>query len=74
MSVAYDHYPELHALIEQLSPKQAEELRRHALRLVVTDDAPPHRLSFTGIGASANPHLAGEAKEIIRRELRGMDA
>jgi hypothetical protein len=73
MSVAHDHYPELHDLIERLRPEQAEELRRHALRLVGEDDQQPrHRLSFTGIGASTNPHLAAQAKQIIRTELRGV--
>jgi hypothetical protein len=74
MSVGYDHYPELHALIERLQPEQADELRRHALRLVGADEVPPaHRLSFTGIGVSANQHLGAEAKQIIRRDLRGVD-
>ncbi|WP_330281472.1 hypothetical protein [Streptomyces sp. NBC_00588] len=33
MTSAYD-YRELHELIDRLEPEQAEELRRHALRLV----------------------------------------
>ncbi|KJY36818.1 hypothetical protein [Streptomyces sp. NRRL S-495] len=74
MSVAHDHYPELHDLIDRLDPEQAEEVRRHALRLVGEGEAPPrHRLSFTGIGVSANPDLGSEAKRIIRSELRGVD-
>jgi hypothetical protein len=31
-----------------------------------------HRLSFTGVGTSTNPHLAAQAKQIIRTELRGI--
>ncbi|MCP2320715.1 hypothetical protein APR12_006098 [Nocardia amikacinitolerans] len=34
MSVAYDHYPELHRLIEQLPPESAPEARAVLLRLV----------------------------------------
>ncbi len=72
MSVAHEHYPDLHGLIEQLSPEQADELRRHALRLVNDDESRSHRLSFTGTGSSSNAHLAAEAKQIIRRELHGI--
>ncbi|WP_328957306.1 hypothetical protein [Kitasatospora purpeofusca] len=74
MSVAHDHYPELHDLTDRLDPEQAEEVRRHALRLVGEGEVPPrHRLSFTGTGVSANPDLGSEAKRIIRSELRGVD-
>jgi hypothetical protein len=76
MSVAYDHFPELHRLIDRLDEQQAEDVRRYALHLVgapeVSDGA--HRLGFTGIGSSDNPHLAAQAKDIIRRELRGTDS
>ncbi|MFB7376043.1 hypothetical protein ACFC6U_04415 [Kitasatospora purpeofusca] len=74
MSVAHDHYPELHDLIDRLDPEQAEEVRRHALRPVGEGEVPPrHRLSFTSTGVSANPDLGSEAKRIIRSELRGVD-
>ncbi|MFB8199183.1 hypothetical protein [Kitasatospora purpeofusca] len=74
MSVAHDHYPELHDLIDRLDPEQAEEVRRHALRLVGEGEVPPrHRLSFTSTGVSADPDLGSEAKRIIRSELRGVD-
>jgi hypothetical protein len=43
MSLAYDHYPELHALVDRLRPDKADEARRSLLRLV-EDDAPPARL------------------------------
>ncbi|MGI8816483.1 MAG: hypothetical protein ACR2G2_14730 [Pseudonocardia sp.] len=75
MSTADDCYPELHRLIDRLSPTQADELRRHALRLVNSDqDDEPHRLSFTAVGSSPNPHLGAQAKQVIRTELRGTDA
>ncbi|MEV4240980.1 MULTISPECIES: hypothetical protein [unclassified Nocardia] len=34
MSVAYDHYPELHRLVEQLRPEVAPAAREALLRLV----------------------------------------
>lgn len=34
MSVAYSHYPELHALVDRLRPERADEARRTLLRLV----------------------------------------
>lgn len=34
MSVAHDHYPELHDLVERLRPNQADQARRALLRLV----------------------------------------
>lgn len=71
MSVAYDHYPDLHRLVDRLEPDQADKLRRYALRLVGdTAEQPSHRLSFTGIAASDNPDLAADAKKIIYTELR----
>jgi hypothetical protein len=41
MSVAYDHYPELHDLIERLRPENADQARRALLRLVEDPAAPP---------------------------------
>jgi hypothetical protein len=77
MSVAYDHNPELHRIVDRLDPQQADEVSAYALRLIKggKDERrePPHRLSFTGIGSSDNPNLAAEAKDIIRRELRGLN-
>ena len=43
MSVAYDHYPELHRLIERLRPDAEPEARRALLRLVESE--PDERLS-----------------------------
>ncbi|MFG2255160.1 hypothetical protein [Streptomyces mirabilis] len=45
MSVAHDHYPELHALVERLTPDQADEARRALLRLVEPDETPAPRLA-----------------------------
>ena len=43
MSAAYDHYPELHALVDRLRPENADEARRVLLRLV-QGDGPRTRL------------------------------
>lgn len=40
MSVAYGHYPELHALVDRLRPETADEARRTLLRLVQGDGRP----------------------------------
>lgn len=48
MSVAYDHYPELHRLIECLKPEQAEQVRAHVLRLVKSDEQ-EHGLRVLGV-------------------------
>ncbi|MFB6892978.1 hypothetical protein ACFCX4_27125, partial [Kitasatospora sp. NPDC056327] len=73
MGVADDRCAELHDLIDRLDPEQAEEVRRHALRLVGAGETPPrHRLSFTGTGVSAKPDPGAESKRIVRAELRGV--
>lgn len=41
MSVAYDHYPELHDLVERLRPEKADQARRALLRLVDDPQAAP---------------------------------
>lgn len=65
-------YDDLHEMIDRLAPEQAEELRRHALRLVNT--SPPSRFrvlrSFDG---PATP-LGANAKDIVRDELGEADA
>ncbi|MBH0780992.1 hypothetical protein [Nocardia bovistercoris] len=43
MSVAYDHYPELHRLVEQLRPETAPAAREALLKLVRDDE--PDRLA-----------------------------
>ncbi|MBF6286276.1 hypothetical protein FEK35_06810 [Nocardia cyriacigeorgica] len=40
MSVAYDHYPELHRLVEQLRPEAAPAARAALLRLVGAEEDP----------------------------------
>ncbi len=37
MSVAHNHYPELHALVDRLAPERTADARRALLRLVVAD-------------------------------------
>ncbi|AJE85191.1 MULTISPECIES: hypothetical protein [Streptomyces] len=81
MSIAHDHYPELHRLIDQLRPDQAEAVRSVVLHLVVdntgiTENAaeePParrRRLSFAG-SLEAEPDLATRSSEILREGLGG---
>ncbi len=43
MTAAYDHYPELHRLVEQLRPETAPAAREALLRLV--QDPTPNRLA-----------------------------
>jgi hypothetical protein len=43
MSVAYDHYPELHDPVERLRPEKADQARRALLRLVEDPQAAPAR-------------------------------
>ncbi|MFC0600546.1 hypothetical protein [Streptomyces palmae] len=81
MSVAHDHYPELHRLIDRLRPAQAEAVRSVVLQLVVDntrDDAVGdegsatqprrRRLSFAG-AIEAEPDLATRSSDILRQEL-----
>ncbi|MEU6732005.1 hypothetical protein ABZ929_02180 [Streptomyces physcomitrii] len=84
MSIAHDHYPELHRLIDQLRPDQAEAVRSVVLHLVVdntettgttenTGEEPParrRRLSFAG-SLEAEPDLATRSSEILREGLGG---
>jgi hypothetical protein len=66
MSVAYDHYPELHGLIERLSPDQASEVRTHVLRLVQTDNS--QGLRVLAVFDGPDEDLGAQSEEIIRRE------
>jgi hypothetical protein len=75
------HYDDLHRLVDQLNPGQADALRAVALQLVTTQPASPeprtgedggtsemarHRvLSIAGI-ISAEPDLAERSEEILR--------
>ncbi|WP_158711018.1 hypothetical protein [Streptomyces albus] len=71
MTAAHD-YSDLHDLIERLEPEQAEELRRHALRLVKEPPASRFRVlrSFDG----PPEDLGARAKHIAREELGEADA
>ncbi|MBT2397616.1 hypothetical protein [Streptomyces sp. ISL-100] len=83
MSVASDHYPELHRLIDRLRPEQAEAVRSVVLQLVVDNTPAPEpaapteaqrrrRLSFGG-AIEAEPDLATRSSDILREELGGTD-
>lgn len=67
VSAAHD-YSDLHQLIDQLEPDQADELRQHALRLVGAAGARFKVLrSFEGpatdLGARARPLMRAEIGE-----------
>ncbi|MCP3819859.1 hypothetical protein NLX86_17695 [Streptomyces sp. A3M-1-3] len=79
MSVAPDHHPELHRLIDRLRPEQAEAVPSVVLQLVV-DNTPAdeaaapaeqqrrRRLPFGG-PIEAEPDLATRSSDILRKEL-----
>ena len=70
MTAAHD-YSDLHELIDRLEPDQAEELRKHALRLVRPTGGPFRVLrSFDG----PRTDLGARAREVIRAELDHGDA
>ncbi|NJQ00041.1 hypothetical protein [Streptomyces zingiberis] len=71
MTAAYD-YSDLHDLIERLEPEQAEELRRHALRLVKTPPASRFRVLRSFDGPAED--VGARAKGIVREELGETDA
>ncbi|MET9381608.1 hypothetical protein ABZY09_11045 [Streptomyces sp. NPDC002928] len=70
MTSAYD-YSELHELIDHLEPEQAEELRRHALRLVK-----PAPIRFRILRSFDGPatDLGARAKDVVRAEIGEGDA
>ncbi|MFZ3557623.1 hypothetical protein [Streptomyces sp. BH055] len=70
MKSAYD-YSDLHQLIDRLEPEQAEEVRRHALRLVK-----PAASRFRILRSFDGPptDLASRAKEVVREEIGEDDA
>lgn len=68
---AAHNYRDLHELIDRLDPAQAEELRRHALRLV--KDAPSRfRVLRTFEGPEVD--LGARAKEILDLQFGKGDA
>jgi len=70
VTAAHD-YSDLHELIDSLEPDQAEELRKHALKL-----AKPTRGRFKVLRVFSGPstELGARAKQIIRAEPRQGDA
>ncbi|MFG1874114.1 hypothetical protein ACGFIV_04675 [Sphaerisporangium sp. NPDC049003] len=76
---AAPNYQDLHALVDQLRPDQAQELRAVALRLVKSNEAAEEleceqrsrrrRLSFIGTMNSGAGDLAERHEEIIREGL-----
>jgi hypothetical protein len=67
VSVADERYPDLHRLIERLEPDQAEQVRKHVLRLVT----PPRGLRILGIFDGPADDLGVRSEEIIRHEADG---
>jgi hypothetical protein len=74
VTAAHD-YEELHSLVDQLTPIQAQALRAVTLQLLVSrpqDAAAPlarrRTLSFAGI-MDAEPDLAERFEDILRAEL-----
>jgi len=70
VTAAHD-YSDLHELIERLEPDQADELRKHALRLVR-----PTGSRFKVLRSFDGPRtdLGARAREVIRAELGQDDA
>jgi hypothetical protein len=72
VTAAHD-YEDLHRLVDQLTPDQAQEVRQHALRLVSEEDGTmessvPRDLSFIGL-IHAESDLAERSEDILREEL-----
>jgi hypothetical protein len=70
VTAAHD-YTDLHELIDRLEPDQAEELRKHALRLVT-----PAHSRFKVLRAFDGPDtdLGARAREFMRAEFGHDDA
>lgn len=68
---AADDYSDLHELIDRLEPEQAEELRKHALRLVRPTD---HRFKVLRAFSGPSTDLGARAREVIRAEIGQDDA
>jgi hypothetical protein len=71
MSTAPDH-GDLFEIIERLRPKQVEELRRHAPRLVKPETPSRFRVLRTFDGPATD--LGARAKDILREEIGEVDA
>jgi hypothetical protein len=66
---AYD-YSDLHQLIDRLEPEQADELREHALRLVISTGGRFRVLQSFG---GPDTDMGARAREILRADA-GHDA
>jgi hypothetical protein len=64
-------YSDLHELIDRLEPKQADELREHALRLVRPTGS---RFKVLRTFSGPRTNLGARAREVIRAELGQGDA
>ncbi|SNY81158.1 hypothetical protein SAMN04244553_2741 [Nocardia amikacinitolerans] len=64
-------YSELHALIDQLNPSQADEVRRHVLRLVQPRS---ERFSVLRTFDGPSTDLGARAKDVLRDEIGESDA
>jgi hypothetical protein len=53
MSVASEHYPDIHALVERLRPEKADEARQALLRLV-EEGGQPSRVADAWVSPSLN--------------------
>lgn len=65
MTAAHD-YSDLHELIDRLEPKQAEELREHALRLVTPT---PGRFKVLRAFDGPDTNLGARAREVMRADF-----
>ncbi|MFD0365011.1 hypothetical protein ACFQZZ_26540 [Nocardia sp. GCM10030253] len=68
---AAHNYSELHALIEQLDPSQADEVRQHVLRLVRPKSG---RFSVLRTFDGPPTDLGARAKDVLRDEFGETDA
>lgn len=71
MSVAHDHYPDLHRLIDRLSTDQAEAVRP-ILRLVVgavDEDEPAEPPQWIGAFHSGRSDTSESVDEILRHRF-----
>lgn len=68
---AAHNYRDLHELIDRLDPAQAEELRRHALRLV---EGTPSRFRVLRRFEGPELNLGARAKEILDLQFGKEDA
>ncbi|WP_330233129.1 hypothetical protein OHA40_12030 [Nocardia sp. NBC_00508] len=68
---AAHNYSDLHALIDQLEPSQADEVRRHVLQLVRPKTG---RFSVLRTFDGPSTDLGARAKDVLRNEIGESDA